>query len=222
MPYYNLLGQPIKLTRDISLRSKNKSKNVKLALKFDYEYFDGDRSQGYGGYHYDGRWVPVAKKLIERYKLNSKSKFLDVGCAKGFLIYDLQNEIPSIETHGLDISRYAKEHAFKYIGERITLGSCEHIPFPDDYFDATVAINTIHNLNLESCTASIKEIMRVTKNKKNIFIQVDSYENEEEHKLFEQWMLTAKTYLMPHEWENIFKELNYEGDYFWTIIGFGK
>ena len=53
-------------------------------MKFGQEYFDGAREQGYGGYYYDGRWVSVAKRLIERYNVSAKSNFLDVGCAKGF------------------------------------------------------------------------------------------------------------------------------------------
>lgn len=219
--YYNLLGQPEKLTRDVSSRLHNKEANRALAMTFGFEYFDGPREQGYGGYQYDGRWQAVAKRLIEKYQLSASSKFLDVGCAKGFLMHDLAEACPGIEVYGLDISDYAKANALPSVRDNITIGNCLKLPWPDDFFDCSVAINTIHNLDAEGCKQAVCELMRVTKNKSNIFIQVDAYCSPEEKKLFEIWMLTAKTYLMPHQWEALFKEIGYAGDYFWTIIGFG-
>lgn len=217
----NLLGQPEKLVRDVSGRLKNKEANRALAMQFGFEYFDGPREQGYGGYVYDGRWQAVAKHLIGKYRLAPSSRFLDVGCAKGFLMHDLQEACPGIEVHGLDISAYAKEHALESVRERIILGNCRSLPFPDDFFDCSVAINTIHNLGTEGCRQAVRELIRVTKNKTHIFIQVDAYSNAEEKELFEAWMLTAKTYLQPKEWEELFREVGYKGDYFWTILGFG-
>jgi SAM-dependent methyltransferase len=217
---FNLLNQPEKLERDVSVRLKNKEKNRELALKFGFEYFDGPREQGYGGYVYDGRWQAVSQNLIEKYNLSSSSKFLDVGCAKGFLMHDLTEACPGIGMYGIDVSEYAKENALDSVKDKITIGSCLKLPYPDDFFDCSVAINTIHNLDYEDCKESIKELIRVTKNKKDIFVQVDAYCNEEEKELFEIWMLTAKTYLQPEEWISLFNEVGYEGDYFWTTIGF--
>lgn len=219
---YNLLGHPEKLERDVSIRLKDKEINRAAAMKFGFEYFDGPREQGYGGYKYDGRWQAVAKRLIERYRLNASSKFLDVGCAKGFLMHDLREACPGIDVYGLDVSEYAKEHAMESVRDKITIGNCLKLPYPDDFFDCAVAINTIHNLDAEGCKQATRELMRVTRRKSNIFIQVDAYCSPEEKELFEIWMLTAKTYLAPQEWEALFKEVGYGGDYFWTIIGFGK
>lgn len=219
---YNLLNHPKKLTRDVSIRLKNKEINSAIAKKFDKEYFDGTREQGYGGYIYDGRWKVVAKEIIKRYQLKTGSHFLDVGCAKGFLIYDLKKIFPKLNVHGLDISEYAKSKSFEEIKQNIHIGNSNGLDFPDNFFDASVSINTIHNHDYENCLKSIKELIRVTKNKKNIFIQVDAYNNDEEKQLFETWMLTAKTYLKPTEWLDMFKKANYEGDYFWTTIGFNK
>lgn len=217
---YNLLGHAEKLVRDVTPRLVNKEANRAAALKFDVEYFDGPREQGYGGYRYDGRWQKVATRLIERYQLTPQSKFLDVGCAKGFLMHDLREACPGIEVAGLDISAYAKTHALDSVREFITLGNCLQLPYPDDYFDCAVAINTLHNLELAECKQAVRELMRVTRNKSNLFIQVDAYCNAAEKELFEAWMLTAKTYLMPEEWEELFAQTGYKGDYFWTILGF--
>ncbi len=220
MPEYNLLGHPKKLKRDVGIRLNDKEHNRAMAMKFDFEYFDGSREQGYGGYKYDGRWVAVAERLKDRYKLREGSRFLDVGCAKGFLMHDLTTICPGVSIHGLDISLYAKNHAQASVKDKIDIGNCLKLPYEDNAFDAAVAINTIHNLDLDDCKKSIRELMRVTKNRKNIFIQVDAYSDKRELEMFQAWVLTAKTYMMPDEWENMFKEIGYEGDYFWTIIGF--
>ena len=104
------------------------------------------------------------------------------------------------------------------IKNRLFLASADNLPFQDMSFDAVISINTIHNLEKERCKKSIKEMQRVSKNQKNLFIQVDSYNNEKQKKIFESWVLTAKFYGYPQEWLELFKECNYNGDYFWTII----
>lgn len=222
MGKFNLLEHPEKLVRDVSSRLPNKEQNKIKALEFGEVYFDGERQQGYGGYYYDGRWVPIAERLKERYSLNNGSRFLDVGCAKGFLLHDLSSVCEGLEICGLDISEYAKAEAYGDTGRSITIGNCNNLPYDDDYFDASVAINTIHNLELDECKKAISELIRVTKNKKNIFIQVDAFSDQNELELFEAWVLTAKTYLKPKEWLDVFSEVGYEGDYFWTIIGFSE
>ena len=62
---------------------------TKLARQWDYDYWDGDRRINYGGYKYiEGRWEKIAKSMAEFYKLKPGSKILDVGCGKGFLLFD--------------------------------------------------------------------------------------------------------------------------------------
>jgi len=212
----NLLNTFPKVSRNIQLRKENKSHNQNLALKFDKEYFDGSRNQGYGGYKYDGRWIPVAKKLVNLFSLKEQSKFLDIGCAKGFLLYDLHAINPLIHLYGLDISRYAKNNSPIEIRDKIKIGNCKHLDFPTDFFDGVVAINTIHNLEIDDCINAIKEIQRVSGG--NAFIQVDAYRNDKELNIFKDWMLTAKTFLKPEEWLEVFKKANYTGYYDWTIL----
>ena len=72
-----------------------KAKAAKLAKKFDYDYWDGDRRICYGGYKYiPGRWEKVAKEMITFYNLSSESKILDIGCGKGYLLYDFTKLVP--------------------------------------------------------------------------------------------------------------------------------
>tara|TARA_A100001015_G_scaffold318506_1_gene438602 strand:- start:3189 stop:3863 length:675 start_codon:yes stop_codon:yes gene_type:complete len=223
MEKINILGTDEKLVRDLSVReSSNRELNKIISKKFDFEYFDGSRDQGYGGYYYDGRWVDVARRIIERYQLPVGGNFLDVGCAKGFLLHDLKTIRPDLNVFGLDISAYALEKSLPTIQKYMIKGNCINLPYEDKFFDAVVCINTVHNLDYERCKIAISELIRVSKNKKNIFIQVDSYTSENELDLFKKWVLTAETYLKPEEWLDLFADVKFKGDYFWTIIGFEK
>ena len=69
----------------------SKVKCMLEAKKYEKNYWDGPRKFGYGGYSYiPGRLTPVAKKLIKKFKLNNKSKILDFGCGKGYLLYEIK------------------------------------------------------------------------------------------------------------------------------------
>ena len=62
-----------------------------VAKKYENQYWDGNRKFGYGGYRYiPGRLTEITKLLIARFKLTNKSKILDVGCGKGFLLYEIK------------------------------------------------------------------------------------------------------------------------------------
>lgn len=217
MAQINLLSSIPKSKRSISERKEAKTQeHINISRMYGKEYFDGPREYGYGGYKYDGRWINVAKDIIKHFNLSKGQKVLDVGCAKGFLVKDLFDL--GIDATGVDISNYAIENSLPEIKNRLFLKSADNLEFSNDKFDAVISINTIHNLDRDDCKKSILEMMRVVKNKKNIFIQVDSYENDRQKKIFESWVLTAKFYGYPNEWLELFKECNYNGDYFWTII----
>lgn len=212
---FNLL-QSKKSIRNLKNRDTSK-KNKLLASKFGKEYFDGTRSQGYGGYNYDGRWKKVARKLIKKFNLKKGSRVLDIGCAKGFLMHDLKKQSKNkIEVYGIDVSRYAKSKALKSVKNNIQIMNCKKLNFKDNSFDLVVAINVVHNLNYNQCKKSIQEIQRVSGG--NAFIQVDAFRSENELKILKRWVVTAKTYLKPLGWKKMFKETGYSGFYDYTIL----
>ena len=43
----------------------------------------------------------------------------------------------------------------------IITSNCKQLDFKDNYFDAVVSINTIHNLDLDDCKNALREIQRV-------------------------------------------------------------
>lgn len=205
--------------RNIQKRKDAKDLNVIAAAKqFGQMYFDGPREYGYGGYRYDGRWVPVAHDIVSHFDIKPGMRVLDVGCAKGFLVKDMMLACPGIEAFGIDVSSYALLHCEPESIGRLHLGSADNLPFPDSAFDAVLAINTLHNLTRDGCARAIKEMNRVSRDPAKCFIQVDAYRTEAEKVLFESWCLTAITYLTPLEWVSLFEEAGYKGDYFWTIL----
>jgi SAM-dependent methyltransferase len=216
MAEINLLARYPKAKRNIKARMAHKEENRRIALQFGKEYFDGTREQGYGGYRYDGRWIPIAEDMVRHFGLRAGQRVLDVGCGKGFLVKDLMKVCPGLEVFGLDVSEYAVVNCEPEVVGRLQVGNALKLPFPDKSFDAVIAINTVHNLERAGCVQALREIERVSRGRS--YIQVDAYRSPEERQLFEDWMLTARTYGMPADWREILKEAGYTGDYYWTIL----
>src|SRR3954467_3354967 len=107
MAEINLLQRYPKSKRDVKARLRHKEENRRIALQFGKEYFDGTREQGYGGYRYDGRGIPIAQDIVKHFGLKAGDRVLDVGCGKGFLVKDLMKVCPDLEAFGVDISEYA-------------------------------------------------------------------------------------------------------------------
>jgi len=185
-----------------------------VARKFDVEYYDGDRLTGYGGYGYSPRfWTDTVAHIVDVYSLSNDSKILDIGCAKGYMMYDLSLLIPEAEIKGVDISQYAKDHAIEPMKENIVVSNANNLPFPDDYFDLVIAINTLHNLPLIDCKQAFREINRVTKN--NSFVMNDAWKDDKGKRAMLKWNLTALTYMSCEDWKKLFTEVEYKGDYYW-------
>lgn len=213
----NLLARLPKSKRNVSERGAAKTAEViAKSREYGFDYFDGSRDYGYGGYRYDGRWVPIAEDIVKHFGLKPGHRVLDVGCAKGFLVKDLMKVCPGLEVFGLDISEYALMHCEPEVVGRLHLGSAERLPFPDGSFAAVLAINTIHNLERPDLKRALQEIERLAPGKG--FVQVDSYRTPEQKEIFESWVLTAKFHDYPAGWHDLFQEAGYTGDYYWTII----
>ena len=202
-----------KTKRDYLARvnSINKAEAAIKAKKWDYDYWDGSRDINYGGYYYDDRWVPVANKLINHYKLNNNSKILDVGCGKGYLLFEIKKLLPKSQVTGLDISNYALNNSKNEISKYLHLGNAKDLPFDTNEFDLVISLNTLHNLYCYDLMKSLKEIERVSKSSK--YICVESYRNEIEKVNLLYWQVTCECFFTPEEWKWFFKESGYSGDY---------
>lgn len=189
-----------------------KHRAAEMAKKWGFDYWDGDRRINYGGYKYmEGRWEKVAKPMIEHYKLKPGSKILDIGCGKGFLLYDFKKILPEIEIYGIDISSYAIDNAKEEIKSSLQVGNANSLPYPDNFFDLVISINTFHNLHNYDLYKALLEMNRVAK--KNKYICVESYRSEIEKENLLYWQVTCESFCTPEEWQWWFDLCKYDGDY---------
>jgi ubiquinone/menaquinone biosynthesis C-methylase UbiE len=188
----------------------DKATCAEVAKKWGFDYWDGERHFGYGGMHYDGRWRPVAEEMAAHYGLQSGDRILDIGCGKGFLLYEFTQAIPGIQIAGLDISEYGIANSKEEIRPDLKIGTCTDLPFESGSFDFVYSINTFHNLYNFQLSSALKEMQRV--GKENRYICVESYRNESEKVNLLYWQLTCETFSTPDEWQWFYDQAGYSGD----------
>lgn len=213
MTYLDFLSPLHKATQRDYLGRVNgfpKAEAAARAKQFDYDYWDGERHLGYGGYHYDGRWRKVADGLRDHYGLKAGDKVLDIGCGKAFLLYDLTQSVPGLEVTGVDISEYALTHAKEEVRTCLQKASATTLPFADQAFDLVISLNTLHNLQCFDLDAALREMMRVGKNH---YLVVESWRNETEKANLLYWQLTCESFYSPEAWQWWFDRTGYTGDH---------
>jgi SAM-dependent methyltransferase len=203
--------------RNVEARGQEKTEaDRQLARQFGEAFFDGDRSHGYGGFSYHPRfWTPVIPTFRTHFAMADDASILDVGCAKGFMLYDFKQAMPQARVAGIDVSQYAIENALPEVKPFLQVADAKALPFEDNSFDFVFSITTLHNLELEELVVGLQEVERVSR--KGSFITVDAYRNELEKERMEAWNLTAKTMMHVDEWKALFKKVGYTGDFYWFI-----
>jgi len=188
-----------------------KVRSSSVARAYGQDYWDGDRRYGYGGYRYDGRWEPVARRIATMYALADDAAILDVGCGKAHLLYELSRLLPGAEVAGFDVSPYAIQTSKSEIRDRLFIHKAEEpYPFRDAQFDLVISVMTLHNLPLPELAAALAEVERVGERG---FVAMESYRSVEELFNLECWALTCETFLRPEEWVWLFQKVGYTGDY---------
>lgn len=190
--------------------SHDKGKSAEIAKQWGFDYWDGERHLGYGGYKYDGRWLPIAKDIAAHYGLKPGDRILDIGCGKAFLLYEFTQAVPGVEIAGLDISAYGLEHAKEEAKPFLTLGNATDLPYDDNSFDFVYSINCFHNLKIDELKKAVMEMQRVGKGKK--WLCIESYRNESEKANLLYWQLTCESFFRPDGWKFLCREWGYEGD----------
>lgn len=184
---------------------------MEVARRYGKDFFDGERRYGFGGYRYDGRWLPMAKELSAHYKLDAKAKILEAGCGKGYLLYEFTQALPGCEVTGFDISAYAIEQSKPEIQKQLTVHDAKDPwPYADKSFDFAYSIATLHNLAVYDLKFALSEMQRVAK---QAYLCVESYRNPAELFALQCWALTAESFFSDAEWVWLFNEFGYMGDY---------
>ena len=202
--------------KKIKVRSKVAKKRSVInkinAWQLEKKYYDGNRLDGYGGFKYDGRWLKLLPKLIKKYKLTNKSKVLDLGCKKGFLLKDLNILLPGIKSYGVENHPYPLKKSVKCNSKLI---ECQYynLPFKNKYFDFVIAFNSLYMQNLGDVIKSLREIERVSKKS---YVILASGENDNERNKFYRWTLIGTTILLKKEWKKLFKKIKFKGDYYFS------
>ena len=184
---------------------------MRVAREYEREYWDGDRRYGYGGYTYDGRWKPVAQKLIDRYGLEGECRILDVGCGKAHLLYELSQFLPGSAITGFDVSAHGIADAPSGIRNDLRIHRAQdEYPFEDNHFDLVISLGCLHNLRIFEVEAALGEIERVGRQG---YVMLESYRNDLELFNLQCWALTCESFFSSSEWEWLYKRFGYTGDF---------
>ena len=191
---------------------------MKKARNYDFNFWDGDRKYGYGGYKYIKEYhKETAKSIVKRYDLQNDSSLLDLGCGKGFLLYEIKKILPGIKILGLDISRYAIKNAKQECRKFVKFFDLNKpLEFKENEFDLVMSINTLHNLNLDKISNVLKQMSIIGKKQ---YLCVESYRNEKEQFGEQCWALTAETLVHKSAWKWLFDMSGYTGDFEFIYFG---
>jgi len=182
------------------------------AKEYETDYWDGDRRYGYGGYKYiPGRWKPVAESLIEHFGLTGNSSVLDVGCGKGFLLYEMKQILPGLTIAGFDISEHGLSQSREEIRDKLFHHKAQDsYPYREDTFDLVISLGCLHNLRVFELENALKEIDRVGRQG---YVMVESYRSEQEQFNLQCWALTCESFFDVDEWIWLYDRFGYTGDY---------
>lgn len=213
MSYFDI-GYFSKKVKRASFANKRRIKNKIIAWNLNKEYYDGSRINGYGGFKYDGRWKKFLPKIIKRYKLTNKSKVLEIGCKKGFLIQDLQELLPGIKAIGIENHRYPISKASVKVKNKLYLKNYYDLEkFKRNQFDLIIAFNSIYMQNLGDIIKTLTGISRISKYS---YISLASFEKKIDRDKFFDWTLLGTTILKKDDWKKLFKQINFRGDYYFS------
>lgn len=116
-----------------------------MVEKFGRNYFYGGKDSNYSNYE-EGDHSKAFKSVVSFIvKQKLKGRFLDVGCAFGFLLREVSHFFD--ELHGFDISRFAINKAKQIIPEAglIILDLDKSLPYPDESFDCIAALDVLEH-----------------------------------------------------------------------------
>lgn len=115
--------------------------------------------------------------------LKAGSPVLDLGCGGGRNAIYLAKR--GCEIYGVDISNAAVELCKKRLAKQglsgdFKQGTCNDIPYPDDFFDAVICIASLDHVSLQTAQESITEIRRISSTRGIVLLTFDPLETDED------------------------------------------
>jgi SAM-dependent methyltransferase len=130
---------------------------------YDHDYFEGAGKSNYCGYAIDSSpfaaHADAIVALIREYDLTGP--VLDVGCAKGYLVYVLRQR--GIDAYGVDWSRYAIEEADPDVRPYLSAAQAHDLPFVEGHFAVAVSFDVLEHMDLAYARRALAETARVSK-----------------------------------------------------------
>lgn len=177
--------------------------------RYGYNYFDNeDFGVGYGGYRYDGRYAGSVDKMISHYGLTPESRVLELGCAKGFILFEFLRR--GIAVAGIDISEYAVGNALPEVRPFIRQGSCERLDWNDGSFDLVYSKETLPHLTESQLVSAIAEARRVCRSD-DIFLEIQVGNDDRACQLINAWDETHQTVRSSGWWRRFLVDQGYRG-----------
>lgn len=141
------------------MKPKNSNDYYKI---FNREYFEDGTISNYDKSYSD----PLAKLVFKRRakkikRLFNPKKVLDIGCAKGFLIEELQKL--GIKAYGVDVSKYATDNAPKNVRPFLQTITPPKLPFKNKSFDLVCSFDVLEHTPENDLDDAIAEYYRVGK-----------------------------------------------------------
>ncbi|MBT4490392.1 MAG: class I SAM-dependent methyltransferase, partial [Rhodospirillaceae bacterium] len=135
------------------------------------------------GYDYDGRYGGAAAAICHHYNLLPGSRILEIGCAKGFLLYEFHRL--GLAVSGLDISDYAVSQAHPDIQRFLCLGDTSSLPYPDDAFDLVLAKEILPHVPEGRLPDALAECARVSRG--GIYFVVQAVRGDRDREEMAAW-----------------------------------
>ena len=188
------------------LKVKNK-KPTQDYFEFGESYFDGgDSLPGYGSYIYDGRYGDAINKLPSTIDLSKSDNICEVGCAKGFILYELYSR-GFINIWGFDISKYAIKNSPKEISDYMHISSADALDLPTSTIDFLYTKEMIPHLSLEKVNGFYAEVNRVVRPNGKVYFEIQYPQDDSQKNKITNWDPTHKTLLSQADWKNTFLSL---------------
>ncbi len=136
----------------------------------DY-YQTGVKSNAFQWIWHSWKWYSI-KQILKFAKIEAL-KILDIGCASGYLTFQIATFFPNAEVVGIDSYKRAIEYGQKiYPNIKFKVGDAHKLPFSNENFDLITCIETLEHV--EAPEEVIREIKRCLKKNGKVLIGQDT------------------------------------------------